>query len=253
MKNRYFFLSGLPRTGSTLLSTVLSQNPAVYAGGNSALCQLMWDTQQSCRTSAYQQLAATGKFEEVQSTLCGGLPDAYYKGVEGKAVFDKCRSWTLPDNMDMLRAYVTKTPKVVVLIRSIEDIVASFVSLNEANGVMIDAPECMLEEWSEPIMRSYNGVMHAKAVNQGEFLFIDYDDMVSDMSAVLSKIYTFVGLEPFEHTLDLIKTIAPEDDSVYGLAGMHDVRSVIGKRALDTKLSQPVLDTCAKLTENLYA
>lgn len=252
MQNSYFFLSGLPRTGSTLLSTVLSQNPAIYAGGNSALCQLMWDTQQSCRTSAYQQLAATGKFEEVQATLCGGLPDAYYKGVDGKTVFDKCRSWTLPDNMDMIRAYVTQTPKVIVLIRPIEDIVASFVALNEANGVTADAPERMLEDWSEPIMRSYNGVMHAKSVNQGEFLFIDYDDMVSDMAAALNKIYSFVGLAPFEHTLDSIRTTAPEDDNVYGLAGMHDVRASVSKREINIGLPESVRSICDKLTERLY-
>lgn len=32
MQNTYHFISGLPRTGSTLLSAILSQNPAVYAG-----------------------------------------------------------------------------------------------------------------------------------------------------------------------------------------------------------------------------
>lgn len=253
MQNSYFFLSGLPRTGSTLLSTVLSQNPATYAGGNSALCQLMWDTQQSCRTSAYQQLAATGKFEEVQATLCSGLPDAYYKGVEGKVVFDKCRSWTLPDNMDMVRSYITQDPKVIVLVRPLEEIVASFVALNEANGVTTDAPERMLEDWSEPIMRSYHGVMHAKSVNQGEFLFVDYDDMVSDMPSVIDKVYRFVGLESFAHTFDNLKTAHKEDDSVYGLSGMHDVRGSIEKRSLDVKLPQSVLDVCAKLTEQMFA
>ena len=42
-------LSGLPRTGSTLLSAILYQNPKIHAEGNSGLCQLMWDLEVSCK------------------------------------------------------------------------------------------------------------------------------------------------------------------------------------------------------------
>ena len=41
------FLAGLPRTGSTVLSAVLSQNPDIYAGTNSPVCQLMIDADAS--------------------------------------------------------------------------------------------------------------------------------------------------------------------------------------------------------------
>ncbi len=42
-KKNFYFISGLPRTGSTLLSSILYQNPLIHTEGNSALCQLMWD------------------------------------------------------------------------------------------------------------------------------------------------------------------------------------------------------------------
>ena len=38
---QFVCLSGLPRTGSTLLSAILSQNPLIHAEGNSAVSPLM--------------------------------------------------------------------------------------------------------------------------------------------------------------------------------------------------------------------
>jgi sulfotransferase len=221
-------LSGLPRTGSTLLSAILSQNPEIHAEGNSAVCQLMWDMQQSCEGGAREQLAANRR-EADQDVLVASIPAIYYRHVTAMHIVDKCRSWTLPDNMAMLRRYVTDDPKVIVLTRPIEEIVQSFVRLRGANGW--DNPEVgLLDPMSEPIMRSLFGVDHARATNSGEFLFIEYADLIGDTVAVLDSIYAFCGFESFTHDLDNIVDKHPEDDAVYGLAGMHDVRPTIGVR-----------------------
>lgn len=221
--------------------------------GNSAVCQLMWDIQQSCCNTSYEQLAATGKFEEVQQRLCGTLLDSYYSGVEGKAVFDKCRSWTLQANMDMLAKYVTTNPKVVVLVRPIEDIIASFVKLSANNDIKITNHDALLEDWSEPIMRSYNGVMEAKKDKDGRFLFVDYDRFVTNTTQELARIYDFVGLSTYEHDLHNVTVAHPEDDDVYKLKGMHDVRAIVEKQATDITLPKGVLGRCKKLTKALYA
>lgn len=252
MSNIYHFLSGLPRTGSTLFSAILAQNPEVHAEGNSALCQLMWDTQQSCRTTAYQQLAANDKFDVVQSTLCSELPDAYYKSVKNKIVFDKCRSWTLPDNMDMVRSYISKNPKVVVLVRPIEEILTSFINLEINNGRTVDCPEIMLKEWSEPIMRSYNGVMAAKETGSDEFIFVDYDAMLVDPQKTMDRIYDFIDSPRFKHTFTGIEQQKPENDDIYGLKGMHDIRPYISKQKNNIQLSKDVFQKCKNLTEQLY-
>lgn len=223
-------LSGLPRSGSSLLSAILSQNPEIHAEGNSAVCQLMWDMQQSCETTAREQLQANCRMAD-QDALVASIPAIYYRRVKAMHIVDKCRSWTLPANMQMLRRYITDDPKVIVLTRPLDEIVASFVRLREANGWTGDLEAGLLEPGSEPIMRSLDGVEIAKATNRGEFLFIEYAELVSDTSAVLASIYEFCGFEPFTHDLSNIVNLHPEDDSVYGLLGMHDVRPSIGVRA----------------------
>jgi len=218
-------LSGLPRTGSTLLSAVLSQNPDIHAEGNSAVCQLMWDMQKSCEGASSEQLKANGRQED-QDVLVSSIPKIYYRNINKKHIVDKCRSWTLPDNMAMLRRYITDKPKVIVMTRPIDEIVESFIRLRKNNGWK-NPEEGLLEEMSEPIMRSQFGVNHAKSINSGEFLFIEYADLVNDPKTTIENIYSFCEWENFVHDFDNVINYHPEDDRVYGLQGMHEVRSKI--------------------------
>lgn len=221
-------LSGLPRTGSTLLSAILSQNPEIHAEGNSAVCQLMWDVQQSCQGSASEQLQANNR-QATQDDLVRAIPAIYYKEVKATHIVDKCRSWTLPDNLAMLRRYITDKPKIIVLTRPIDEIVQSFVRLRQDNG-WTDPEAGLLDPMSEPIMRSQFGVEHARATNQGEFLFIEYAQLVDDTAAVLDSIYEFCEWEPFAHSFTGIENKHQENDLVYGLLGQHQIRPEIGRR-----------------------
>lgn len=222
-------LSGLPRTGSTLVSAILDQNPEIHAEGNSAVCQLMWDMQVSCETAANEQLTANNRMD-TQDALVSAIPAIYYKDTTETHIVDKCRSWTLPANMDMLKRYVRDDPKVIVLTRPIDEIVRSFVQLRKANGWQGDLESDLLIPDSEPIMRSLNGVKWAQENNNGEFLFIEYANLVSDTTEVIASIYEFCEIEPFEHDLKHIENRHPENDLVYGLIGQHEIRSTIGAR-----------------------
>jgi sulfotransferase len=225
---RFVALSGLPRSGSTLLSAILHQNPDIHAEGNSAVCQLMWDMQQSCQTTAKEQLDANYRYDTAYQ-LVKAIPDIYYENMTRPIIVDKCRSWTLPANQDLLRRYITDIPKTIVLTRPTDEILDSFASLYKLNNKPFNANEYLRED-SEPLMRSLRGVEWAKQVNQGEFLFIDYAELVADTNEVLDKVYSFIGQERFEHDLDNIENTLPENDAVYGLLGMHDVRKTIKLR-----------------------
>ena len=240
-------LSGLPRTGSTLLSAILSQNPEIHAEGNSAVCQLMWDMQCSVYGTATQQLIASDRLD-TGIELIKNIPNIYYKDVTASTVIDKCRSWTLPDNMAMLNKYFEHKPKVLVLERPLIEIVRSFVALRQANNYQGNPEEGLLDTWSEPIMRSYEGVKWAKTNNNGEFLFIQYDDLLNNTKSTINKIYEFCELESFEHDFNNIVNKHPENDEVYGMLGQHDIRPTINKRDLDVKLSKEMIAKCKSLS-----
>lgn len=188
----------------------------------------MWDMSQSCQLNCGEQLAANRRYF-TEYDLIKEIPHIYYRNTDRPIVVDKCRSWTLPANQDLIRRFITDNPKTIVLTRPIREIVQSFAALYAKNNKPFDEQELMREN-SEPLMRSLRGVEWAKEWNEGEFLFVEYDDLVTQTTAVLQRIYQFLDIPPFDHDLTNIVNCNPEDDNVYGLIGMHDVRPTITLR-----------------------
>jgi sulfotransferase len=238
------FLSGLPRTGSTLLTSILSQNPRVYTKGNSALCQTMWDTQVSFWNT--QQVQNT---PEVPSKLLSTIPNIYYPD-SSKYLLDKCRSWTLPANLELINKYITNSPKIIVMLRPIVDIVKSFVFIKSMNEIK-NPEQGLLDDGSEPIMRSLDGVFNSIETNFGDYLYIWYDDFISNPEKTIDKIYEFCGWEKFNHQYVDIKNLTPELDDEIGLLGLHDIRTEIKKREVEVKLSKELYNKAVALDKKL--
>lgn len=193
-----------------------------------------------------EQIKASNK--NVLNNLVKPIPHTYYADVTKPVVVDKCRSWTLPANMEMLNRYFDGAPKVVVLVRPLVEIVASFMALRKANG-WTDIESGLLEDGSEPIMRSLAGVEWAKKNDQGEYLFVTYSELVDDTQVALDRIYQHCGWQPFAHNLDNIVNFHKENDVVYGLAGQHDIRPQISRRIVDVKMSEELLTKCNLLDD----
>ena len=200
--------------------------------------------QQSVSNS--EQIKASKK--DLINKLVKPIPHTYYADVAKPIVVDKCRSWTLPANMQMLNRYFDDTPKVIVLVRPLVEIVASFMLLRKENGWQ-DLEAGLLDDGSEPIMRSLAGVEWARKNNNGEFLFVTYDELVDDTQATLNRIYEHCGWQAFEHNLDEIVNTHKENDDVYNLVGQHNVRPQISRRTVDIELSDELIKECNRLDE----
>lgn len=255
---QFVCLSGLPRTGSTLLSAILSQNPLIHAEGNSAVSPLMWEMCKSV-TNCKEQLQSNNKQHLVQQLLAN-IPQLYYQNIPEEIVVDKCRSWTIETNLQLAKVCIDPNIKVIVMERSIESIVVSFAKLYEKNGFKGQELEKklykLIEPNSEPIMRSIQGIQWAKKQNDpNTFLFVHYDDIITNPHKTLERIYKFCGWKPFVHDFNNIHCKYPENDTVYGLIGQHEIRSAIdGLSALlrnppEHLCKQDIIDKC-RLIDN---
>jgi sulfotransferase len=245
---QFICLSGLPRAGSTLLSAILSQNPLLHAEGNSAVCQLMWDMHTSCSSSAKEQLIANKREKTTVHALISQIPQIYYKDAPEKIIIDKCRSWTIEANIALLQKYVDKDYKIIILERSVVDIVKSFVKLYRANGITGDIATKLLQPNSEPIMRSIMGINKVKKNNRpNHYLFIQYTDLINDPEQSINKIYAFCGWAPFAHNFKKVDCKYPEADEVYGLKGMHKIHPTVGQRENPVVLTPDILAKCEKI------
>ena len=221
----------------------MSQNPDIHAEGNSALCQLMWDTQENYKQ--YEQVHATNRMWSLNN-IVSAMPEAYYKHIDKPIIVDKCRSWTLPANMDLIKNYIDTNPKIIVLVRPVEEIIKSFIALWNRNGKQVK-PEDLLVEGSDYLMRSLAGVKWAKENNKGEYLFISYADLIENTENTINKLYNFCELDLYKHDFNNIVNNHPENDVVYDLIGQHDVRPTVGYRALNIELSDDIIAKCRAL------
>jgi len=242
---QFVCLSGLPRSGSTLLSAILSQNPKIHSEGNSAVCQLMWDMYESCNKNCKEQIHANQRQSTIVE-LISSIPEVYYNKIDNneKIIIDKCRSWTIPENVQLLKTFIDKDVKIIVLERPIIEIVNSFVKLYNKNGIQINVDN-LLEPFKEPIMRSLSGVIHAKKNNaDNTYLFISYKELIERPEKTIQKIYDFCNWEYFEHDYKNIVQKYPEHDEVYGLTGFHDVFPEIKQNNSEIILDENIISKC---------
>lgn len=240
---------GLPRTGSTLLINMLMQNPNIHGEGTSLLCELMWQTQQTCDN--YPPLFANHRLH-TKKDIMSALPGLYYKDVRKPIIIEKCRMWCHPVNTAMWRENINPDQKFVVLVRPIEDVMKSLVSLRIKNNHQGDLYEDLMQPGTEPIFRTAAAIALCKTQPQENFLYIDYRDLVSEPLKVLDLIYDFYGWDKFQHNVKKVEQVFTEDDAHHGLDGMHKIRETISIKKVNVKLPPKVVEFCEELNKMVY-
>lgn len=217
------FISGLPRSGSTLLTSLLYQNPDIHTEGVSGLCDLMWSAQRSLDSQA----TYASHRREHADQIIRSLPAMYYSQTDRPVVIDKCRAWTLPLNVKMIERYITPQPKIICCVRDVPQIIESFERLFANNSTPVDD---RLPFMSELDMSLVGLDAALQTGDQSRYLIVSYDRLIDHTTAVLDEIYDFLEMPRYVHDLSHIVNETPENDAVYGLSGMHDVRPQIARR-----------------------
>jgi sulfotransferase len=254
---QFVCLSGLPRSGSTILSAILDQNPLIHAEGNSAVCQFIWDLHQTGTVNAAEQLKGNNRMGTVKDII-QHIPQIYYKDIPAgkEIVVDKCRAWTIAANVDLLRNYIDPAIKIIVLERSVTAIMQSFMKLYQKNNwseaYMHEVLKAILVPNTEPVMRSIIGINMARKANalQAEnktFLFVNYDDLIANPAETIERIYAFCGWTPYAHQFENIVNAHPENDEFYNLKGFHAIRSALHKEPNTVVLPPDILVKCRKI------
>lgn len=260
----YYFMSGLPRAGSTLLSSLLNQNPRFYSGPSSPVVPTMIALEQSL---SQDELYLAFPKQEQAAKIIGSVIDNYYSDVEKPVIFDKNRSWV--NRLHYIPGYFGVEPKVLCPVRSIDEILASFISMQRRNtytqdGAKINFIDEMLIKSNTPLTddnrceflaspmgilgQSYNGIKQAIMEGKQKSLhFVEYADLMDKPEETMKAIYEFLGEQYFKHDFSKIENIHRERDAeVYGMADMHEVRETLGRRGIDPKeiLSENTLNKC---------
>ena len=232
MTTRLHFISGLPRSGSTLLAAILRQNPRFHAAMTSPVGQLF-----NVMLNAMGAQNETALFidETQKKELLASLFECYYRGHEDKAViFDTNRLWCA-----RLPALLSLFPeaKVICCVRSVAWVMDSIERLVRKNAFEPSRLFATAEERATVFSRvdalahrdrmvgfAWSALKEAYYGEHGRSLLIlEYDILVQRPAETLKLLYEFLGEPSFRHDFETVEYAEPAFDAQLATPGLHTV------------------------------
>lgn len=220
------FLSGLPRSGSTLLASLLSQRPDTFVSATSGLCDRMGKALHDFQTHPGTKASGDGD----PKSLLLGIANAHYSSRNEPIIIDKSRGWMAPETIHTLKKLYSDV-KIICPVRPIAECLASFVKIAKPDNVELF---CKKGHLAQHLFASYRSMKEGYAAYPECFHFVEYDELVKDMSGTLTKIEAKLKLKPFVYLSTGLKQVQ-EDDSVWGIKNLHKVRPTVTKRKFSRK------------------
>jgi len=233
-EKKYFFIAGLPRSGSTLLSSILSQNPSTYAAISSQVLPLF--------RSAYDVLAENNEYdtinpETVKERVLKGIFDNYYSFTSKNIIFDTNRLW--PNTYYAVKKLFPYT-KIILLVRDIPWIMDSFEKARNSNPLLLSSifpkeHDYNVYSRADSLMREngiiYNAYFAAKTIWHSEFaddiILIQYDDLVKYPEMTIKNLYSRIGIQQYHHDFSNVASSFEKYDKNLGMPGLHTTKQVV--------------------------
>ncbi|MEC8482263.1 MAG: sulfotransferase [Pseudomonadota bacterium] len=226
------FITGLPRSGSTLLAALLRQNPRFHASMTSGLGSLVHGSMQIMSPGSETALTLEPKQRE---DILRGLFTNYYQSLTNRPViFDTNRMWSA--RMPLLASLFPES-KVIACVRDLPWVIDSlerqvrnnpyhFTRLfgQQSQGTVYSRAESLIQH-DALVGRAYTGLKEAFYGEQSSsLLIVEYELLAKAPEKVMPLIYQFLQEEYFEHDYNHVDYDAPEFDEALGVSGLHKVR-----------------------------
>jgi sulfotransferase len=243
MTMKVHFISGLPRSGSTLLAAILRQNPRFHAAMSGPLLGLFESLLRAMSESNEYAMFLT---ERQRTGVMRSLVETFYEDVAGeKVIFDTNRGWCA-----QLPAIHELWPdaRVIACVRSPAWILDSFERRVQAaplrRGKLFPAEaaanvytrvESMLK--AGPVGPALQALRQAWSGEQADrMIVVRYESLTERPAEVMTRLYEFLGEEPFAHDFEQVEYDEPEFDERLGMPGLHRVASRVRPNQRNTIL-----------------
>jgi sulfotransferase len=232
MNRKIHFISGLPRSGSTLLAGILLQNPRFHAGMSSPVGSMYRALEESMSRKNEAAIFIT---DQQRKRVLRDLFSSYYDEMADKEViFDTNRLWCtkLPALSQLF-----PEARVVCCVRSIGWIVDSIERLARQNAFELsgmfgfDSGSTVYSRVNS-IAKSSGLVGYAlDALREayfgeeaGRLMLLEYEDLCKSPHAAMERLYDFIGEPPFKHDFNNVEYEADNFDLQLGAKGLHRIR-----------------------------
>ncbi len=250
----YFFISGLPRSGSTLLSAILRQNPEFYADISSPVQGLVGATINVITGSESNYLIN----EDRRKQIVKDVVDAYYKTVTQNTVFDTGRGWTAKTSL--LKELYPQT-KIICCVRDLPWILDSFERISaknslynaaltdeEARQTVTTRCDALMDVKKEgQVIKPYYFLEEGLLLNPDMIMLVEYESLCKQPESVMREIYNFINKPYYDHDFKNVEYENEAYDKALNMKTMHTVRKEVTWKERPSILPKSVWDKyCGK-------
>ncbi|BBX62865.1 hypothetical protein MSAS_20390 [Mycobacterium saskatchewanense] len=237
------FISGLPRSGSTLLAALLRQNPRFEAGMSGPLAGLFG--------ALLGEMSGRNEFsvfidDNKRERILRGLFNDFYADCTAEVVFDTNRGWCgwMP-----AIARLFPNAKVIACVRELPWVVDSIERLIQRN---VFSPSSIFNysaggtvySRAQQVVASdgmvggpYDALKQAcYGAQRDRLLVLQYETLTTDPAKSMQAIYRFIGQPVFEHDFVHVDYDVTEFDERAGTPGLHTVRATVEAQPRETLL-----------------
>lgn len=233
MQARVHLISGLPRSGSTLLSALLRQNPRFRAGVSSPVAMLCGNL--------LHAMSGANEFapfftDERRRTILRGLFESYYADAPAETVvFDSNRAWAA---RTALLDELYPDARIVCCVRDVSWVLDSIERLVRRNalqpsrlfnyksgGSIYSRVETLMDPENGLVGLAWSSLREAWfSESARQLIVVRYDSLARHPEHALSRLYDELGEPKFAHDFDNVVYDEPDYDALLGLPGLHRVR-----------------------------
>lgn len=244
MPQQYHFIAGLPRSGSTLFSALLRQNPLFHADISSPVMGLVDGV--ISQTSAGTEMAPLVSNQK-RLAITRGLFSSYYEDIKKPVVFDTNRGWTA--KLSLLHTLYPNA-KVICLARNVAWVLDSMerqirksplentklFGNGQQRATVYSRVEAMAAQ-TGLVGFAWHGLRDGCFSDFADkLLIIDYDLLVRKPHDVMMGVYQFLNLPAFEHDFTNVEFDSPAYDQSLGIDGLHRVHKQVAPSERQTVL-----------------
>jgi sulfotransferase len=242
------FLSGLPRSGSTLLAALLRQNPRFHANMSGPVAGMV--------LALLGEMSNRNEFslfisDNQRRRLLRGVFENYYSDdLQAGVVFDNSRVWCskLP-----LVQQLFPGAKVIACVRHVSWIIDSIERVVRDNALQ---PSSIFNyQTAGTVYSRTEGVGNAEGMvgyaynslkeaffgeHAQQLMLLQYETLVRDPATAMAAVYAFIGEPLFQHDFDNVIFDAGEFDVRAGTPGLHKVHRKVASSERATILPPDV-------------
>jgi hypothetical protein len=215
----YFFLSGLPRAGNTLLGSIINQNPNLNITANTILTDVIYQLDLIKNYEIYKNFPD----EKSLNNIIKNVFENYYKDWKAKFIIDR-GVWGTPGNLKSLKSIIKK-PKFIILYRPVLECLASFIKIENPSNIETRCHQLMGDDGMiGKSLWSIKNIIKEKE----DCIRIDYLELINKPLEQINKIYKFLNIDNFNHKFTSFNEFSTNNikynDSVLN-APLHKIRT----------------------------